>query len=195
MFPRHKAILKKHGLNKPANFRRNTMNTPIDGLWISPNIEIKACGYFDYDSVFLNTDHWCLWADISFIHAFGHSMPAIIKPATRRLHFKDPRIIANYVKVYSAFISKSHLIPKVQRAKKTITYPMTEGDKQIYEDLDSLRCKGVQIAEKRCRKFRKGQVAFSPQLQSVSRRINAWSLLQKKAKGLKISSRLLKRAL
>jgi hypothetical protein len=45
---------------------------------------------------------------------------------------------------------------------------MTEGDKQVYEEYESLRCKGVQIAEKRYRKLCKGQIAFSPQLQSVS---------------------------
>ncbi len=40
-----------------------------------------------------------------------------------------------------------------------------------------------------------GQVAFSPQLQVADRQIKAWSLLEKKAKGMKVSSRLLKRSL
>jgi hypothetical protein len=74
-------ILKKHGLDGPATFRRNNTMTPIDGIWSSPSIEIKACGYFDYDDVFPNTDHRCLWADITFVNAFGHNMPAIVRPA------------------------------------------------------------------------------------------------------------------
>jgi hypothetical protein len=49
------------------------------------------------------------------------------------------------------------------------------------------------LAEKKCRKFRKGQVAFSPQM--AHRRIKAWSLLLKKAKGARTSSRLLNRSL
>jgi hypothetical protein len=40
-----------------------------------------------------------------------------------------------------------------------------------------------------------GQVAFSPQLQQVSRVINAWNLLEKKAKGIRTCSRLLQRSL
>ena len=67
-------IIKTHGPNGPATFRRNNTKTPIDGIWISPSIEVQACGYFDYDSVFANTDHRCLWADVSFVNAFGHNM-------------------------------------------------------------------------------------------------------------------------
>jgi hypothetical protein len=40
-----------------------------------------------------------------------------------------------------------------------------------------------------------GQVTFSPQLQQVSQTINAWNLLEKKAKGLQTSPRLIHRAL
>lgn len=63
------AILNKHGVNRPATFRRNNTQTPIDSLWVSPSVDIKACGYFNYDSVFNNTDRHCLWADISFVNA------------------------------------------------------------------------------------------------------------------------------
>ena len=40
-----------------------------------------------------------------------------------------------------------------------------------------------------------GQVAFSPELQAASRKINAWSLLERKAKGIRTSSRYLNRTL
>lgn len=93
-----------------------------------------------------------------------------------RLHCKDPCIIDNYVKSYSKYIRKSNLLHKVKLLKEISTYPMTEEDKQVYEDYDLLRCKGLQLAEKKCRKLHKGQVAFSLQFQSASLRINAWSL-------------------
>ena len=94
------AIMKRHGLNGPSTFRRNTTNNPIDGIWTSPNIDISTGGYFAYDSVFLNTDHRCLWIDITFVTAFGHNMPIIHKPKARRLHCKDPRIVNNFVRLY-----------------------------------------------------------------------------------------------
>ncbi len=173
-------ILKKHGTHGPATFRRNNAKTPIDGIWTSPSIDIKACGYFDYDSVFVNMDHRCLWADISFVNAFGHNMPAIVRPITRRLHCKDPRIMANYVRAYKAFINKNNLLAKAKKLRSIVSYPILEMDKHTYEEIDSLRCEGVQYAEKKCRKLRKGQVAFSPEIQIAHRRIKAWSLLLKK---------------
>lgn len=173
-------ILKKHGLNGPATFRRNNTKTPIDGIWPFPSVEIKAGDYFNNDSVFMNTNHHNLWVDISFINAFGHSMPAIVRPAARHLHCNDPCVLANYVKVYKEFINKNNLLATVKKLKGSVSHPMLEEQKWTFEDLYSLQCRGIQHAEMKCRKFRKGQVAYSPQLQIVSRRIEVWSLLQKK---------------
>jgi len=50
-------------------------------------------------------------------------------------------------------------------------------------------------AEKKCRKLRKGQVAFSPALQQAMRTIKVYTLLHRKAEGKKVSSRLLSRAI
>ncbi len=188
-------ILEKHGLQGPETFRRNNTKTPIDGLWASSNISIRGCGYFSYDDVFINTDNRCLWVDTSFVEAFGHNEPIISKPSTRQLHCKDPRIVSNYVKRYRDYITKHNLLGKLNRLQSFSRYPMALEGQEVYEDLDDSRCKGVSYAERKCRKLRKGQVAYSPQLDIVSRKIYAWSLLEKKAKGLRISSRLLRRAL
>lgn len=72
---------------------------------------------------------------------------------------------------------------------------MTEYGKQLYENMDSLRCTGVAFAERKCRKLRKGHVAYSPQLNKISKQINTWTLLEKKKKRMKISSRLLRHSL
>jgi hypothetical protein len=66
---------------------------------------------------------------------------------------------------------------------------------QEYEDMDHLRCQGVMLAERKCRKLRMGQVSYSPEIQQARLSIDAWSLLRKKAIGLKTSSRLLSRTL
>jgi hypothetical protein len=42
-----------------------------------------------------------------------------------------------------------------------------------YNWLDNLQCKGVTLAEKKCRKLRTGQVAFSPTLQLARVSIHA----------------------
>jgi hypothetical protein len=64
-----------------------------------------------------------------------------------------------------------------------------------YELLDELRCQVTSAAEHKCRKLRKGNVAFSPELNAARIVIKAWSLLLQKAKGSKVSSRLISRTL
>jgi hypothetical protein len=76
-------ILEHHG-NKAVNtYRRNTKNVPIDGIWISPSLEIQAGGYFEFDEVFPGTDHRTLWVDITYNMAFGHNLAPIVKPQPR----------------------------------------------------------------------------------------------------------------
>lgn len=177
------AIMAKHGTNGPSTFRRNNTKNPIDGIWVSPSLSIQAGGYFAYDTLIMNTDHRCLWVDIAYTTAFGHNMPAIVRPAARRLHCKDPRLVANYVRAYKNFIKKHRLSAKVKKLKEEASYPLDELGKFTLEEIDSLRCKGVAMAEKKCHKLRMGQEAFSPQLQQASRAIKAWSLLEKKERG------------
>ena len=83
-------ILDKYGPNAPSTYRRNTKHTPIDGIWATPNIGIEGGGFFCFDEVFPETDHRCLWIDVTYITAFGHNMPAINRPSARRLHCRDP---------------------------------------------------------------------------------------------------------
>jgi hypothetical protein len=66
---------------------------------------------------------------------------------------------------------------------------------EAYEELDAIRCQATAFAESKCRKPRTGQVAFSPELSEARSVIKAWSLLVSKAKGRKISSRMIARTL
>jgi hypothetical protein len=62
----------------------------------TPGIVIDSGGYFAYDEVFQNTDHKCIWIDVSSITAFGHNMAPLHKNQPR-LHCKDPRLVDNYI--------------------------------------------------------------------------------------------------
>jgi len=64
-----------------------------------------------------------------------------------------------------------------------------------YEELDALRCEATALAERKCRKLRTGQVAFSPELNLSRFKIKAWLLLIDKYKKREVSSRFLKRTL
>jgi hypothetical protein len=161
-------ILQRHGVNGPSTFRRNKNKSAIDGIWASPGIEIKAGGYLEFDELIQNTDHRCLWIDLTFTAAFGHNIPAVTRPKTRRLHNKDPRIVANYCKRYEELAGKFNMEERVKRLNEESNIPMTAAQKYEYETLDAIRCDITAHAEKKCRKLRKGQLAFSPALQIAS---------------------------
>jgi hypothetical protein len=69
------ALLHRHGQNAPATF--NGGSDPIDGIFVSPSIEILLGGYFEFGFC-PHTDHRGLWIDIHYNMAFGHVMPPII---------------------------------------------------------------------------------------------------------------------
>jgi hypothetical protein len=51
------AILERHGTKGPSTYRRNNSKEPIDGIWITPGLNILEGGYFGLVTVFPNTDH------------------------------------------------------------------------------------------------------------------------------------------
>jgi len=40
----YEAILSKHGLDGPATHKRNATKSPVDGIWMSPGLEILKRG-------------------------------------------------------------------------------------------------------------------------------------------------------
>jgi hypothetical protein len=188
-------LLHRHGISGPSTFRRNQTRTPIDGIWASPGISILAGGYLHYDHLLTGADHCTLWIDVSFVNAFGHVMSTIAKPKARRLHCQDPRVVYNYVRRYEVLAQQHQLLPKIEDFMCRAQYPLSLSLQEELETLDNLRVMITAEAEKKCRKLRKGQVAFSPELQQASRTIKAYSLIQKKLLGKKVSSRLIRRSL
>ncbi len=175
-------ILEWHGTNAPSTYRRNNNKVPIGGIWATPGIKIMAGGYFDFDEVFFNTDDQTLGIDSTFVTAFGHNMPPIAKPGTRRLHCKNPWIIKNYPSIYENFAIKHKLLGRVKRLEKKASYLLKKDPIEEFEQLDKLRCQGTALAEKKCWKLRKGQVAYSSEIHVCTIKIRACNLLRKSLK-------------
>ena len=109
-------------------------------------------------------------------------MQAIIKPNARRLQCKDPRTVDNFIRRYEQFIIENKLLEQAELLESQSTCPLSSTLQKKYEEFDNLRCKGVALAERKCRKLRMGQVPFSPTVQLLRRAIDASTLLVKKAK-------------
>jgi predicted GNAT family N-acyltransferase len=121
-------------------------------------------------------------------------MAPLNKKKARKLHCKEPRIIDNFNSLFCKYAETHNLFKRVIQLdqKKFVSRRSTITD---YEELDALGCKAVAFAEAKCRKLRKGNVAFSPELNMAKINIKAWTLVVNKVRGKRVSSRLLSRAL
>jgi hypothetical protein len=187
-------ILSKQGQDGPATYRHNSTRTSIDGIWMSTGLGYEKCGYFAYNEV-VPSDHRCLWVDLSFISAFGHNMPPLVRRQPKRLHCRDPRLVENFICLYHQLARPLQLLNRIKDLESKAHTMSKHAISQEYETLDSLRCEATAFFERHCRKLRTGHVAFSPELRHSRLKIQAWLLLIAKSKKQKVSSRLLTRTL
>jgi hypothetical protein len=74
-------------------------------------------------------------------------MPAIVRPAMRRLQCIDPRSIDKFIRVYKKKIESKDLLAKAVELEKQVTYPMKAQDQLLYEELDNQPFQAVSSAE------------------------------------------------
>jgi hypothetical protein len=129
-------ILDWHGWPAPATHNRGS--ALIDGFFASFGLNFSYCGYLGFGFI-LPTDHCTPWGDISYVQAFGHSMPPIVWPKAWRLWCSDPRIWNTYLNKYEELITEHHLLDGIHSLLERATYPPTQKDAIEYEELDRLR--------------------------------------------------------
>jgi len=94
--------------------------------------------------------------------------------------------VDNYIHLYHQFANPLKLFEQVQAFEKLASFLSKNEIAQRYEELDAIRCEATTFAEKRCRKLRLGQVAFSPELNMSRLKIQAWLLLIAKGEAVEL---------
>lgn len=130
------ALLHHHSTNASATFDGGS--EPIDGIFVSPSINIIIGGYFEFGFCPF-TDHRGLWINVHYNNAFGHIMPAITTAWVRRLKTQDPRIMKRYTEVWSQFILEHNMLERCYRIRRECTYPLAPSLQAEMEALDALR--------------------------------------------------------
>jgi hypothetical protein len=120
-------ILERHGNKAPSTYRRNNREVPIDGIWASPGIVIKAGGYFSFYEIIEGTDHRALWIDVSYKLAFGHDGGApIVRPKARRLNNQNPTVRDNYNYIRWKLAEKCASLDRIITLEHDMSYKMPE---------------------------------------------------------------------
>ena len=80
----HEAILASHHGPYPATQNRNLTATPIDGIFVSAGVSVKASGYLEFHQYF-QSDHRGLWIDID-LHSTLGAFPLLLRPSSATNH-------------------------------------------------------------------------------------------------------------
>jgi hypothetical protein len=93
------AISRHHSPDTPpALYNRNQSNIPIDGVWVSSQVQVLLCGYGAFDAVNDGADHRVLWMDIPLHSILGYSPQRLYQRVPRRLHSDNPRLVQRYLR-------------------------------------------------------------------------------------------------
>ena len=190
---RHRGIgevmVGRHGDDLPPTC---SGSKPIDGIFASNEVRITKCGYLGFgEAVF--SDHRALWVDIdSSILCDGRPQLAMHVSA-RRLTLANPKTKTKYLELWAQFAATHKLADRIAELRMEPSTRLTKAQQIEYEKIDQLRTEGEKFAERRCRKLRKGQIPFSPQLKLAAAKVDLYRLTIKWKKGGRVSSRKMER--
>ena len=156
------AVISHHE-NAPATFARGSY--PIDEIFVSSSLEIKACGYLEQSR---NAgDHRPVWIEVTQADALGINPPPVTSYAARSLKTNDPRIVSKYNKVLEEQFEINGVYNRALNLYNNYSIPLTPTQCAEYDRLDQDRDKAMKYAERKCRKLHTGDIPWSPELQHV----------------------------
>lgn len=184
------AIQHNHQSRAPPT--RTPGTNTIDSIFCSKSLLSSKCGYMQFQN---NYDHRPTWMDIPYNLALGHELPPVIRPQMRRLQTTNRKATNRYISNYWKFIKKHQLGEQAEALYKelpeletfgSMQCPFQPKQKEIYDQLDEQRLKGVLTAEKMCRKLRTGAHDWSVQYQALRWKYDYWKKTVDQLQGRKV---------
>ena len=124
------AIISHHGGTPPNTYNRG--HHPIDGIFVSPTINIRQGGYDRFQEF---SDHCLLWIDMETEVVFGEFMYKSKRPNVRRLRYNDPKARKKFYKKLNEHFVANNLYQRSIVLDNSIGYYATEKQQSIAEKL------------------------------------------------------------
>ena len=137
-------------------------------------------------------DHRGIVLDIPRDQLIGGNSKSIAKPVARRLRCDESRIWSAYNQRLVLYIRQHRIQAKIDHITNNVILSK-EAQRRALHAIDQVVTEGMISAEKKCRKFHKGNVPFSPQLSKVGLAIRLWSLVIRHHLGANINTRYVRR--
>ena len=114
-------IYERHDpTDAPKTYEESPEGRVIDGVWATPGIHAKRCGYLRPG--LYQTKHSLISADITFDSALGHNPPLPPNPDARRLQLFNSKVTKKYLDKYEDEITKHQLPQRQFRLEASTTH-------------------------------------------------------------------------
>ena len=168
--PLLQAITNDAGLIDPIKLKHSHLDPPIiqnrgsyqiDGIFVSPKLRnIIRGGWTAFgDGI---GDHRAGFIDIRVNDIVGAHKLDIIPRNARRLTCEDPRTMSRYNNHLKSQAKQHNLLSRAIKLQESATFPPNQEQIEELEDLHERRAQFAQEAERKCRKFKSGAVAYAP---------------------------------
>ena len=188
------AILRRHHGPYPATTQTNTSNEPIDGLFVSDGVLVKAGGYLDFQQ-YLKSDHRAIWIDIDLEATLGVArQSATFQP--RRLTMVDGRSVQRYLKAAEEGYRQFDIPRRLTRLADDISIQqgyLTANQQLLFNTVHRQAYEIRRKAERNCRRLSMGRVHWSPKMQQKWDRLHLYHLLLLGHRQVRTSSRKVRR--
>ena len=185
-------ILDRHQESQDLQPTYHRGSEPIDGIFISNDIEVEAAGYLPFGES--PSDHRGLWVKIKEESLFGYSMEKIPPITARRLTLDNPKVVTKWISIYKNFLMTHNLPQRIFTLQTQIEQGQWNEMLQLeYESIRVLRRQGIELADSKCRKLNMGEVPWSMTLQSARDNIELWNNVVSRKRGTKVSTRFISR--
>ena len=184
-------IIDKLQVSPPTT---NKGSNTIDGIFSSPTINAVKAGYCEFG--LFRSDHRALWIDVKESNFLGFKPPDVVPVAARRLQCGIPSVKKKWKQLYTQKLRENNLFNKQFQLEAEIHHNgglMTENLANRCESIMETRFQCMAYAEKNCRKLKMGRLPFSPETSKAQTTIELIQAVITKKKGLKYSSRKLRR--
>ncbi|CAJ1948193.1 unnamed protein product [Cylindrotheca closterium] len=191
-----KAILRRLQGPYPATTQSRTTDTPIDGIFVTDGVRVRAGGYLDFQQ-YLKSDHRGLWIDID-LEATLEAPPVTSSFQPRWLTLADGRSVDRYIKAAEAGYRHFRLPQRLTQLAEDILVQdgyLTANQKARFNTIHRQAYEIRRKAERNCRKLSMGKVHWSPQMQQKWDRLHLYQLLILGHKQVRTSSRKVRRLL
>ncbi len=165
------------GLTTQHRFPLATHNQgsfPIDGIFL-PSVLLDHCesGYLEFGEA-IPSDHRVLWIDIPATYISLEEKEAIERPLARRLHCKDPCVVARYNDLLWESLQETKLAQQATELLNQMGVRFTISQQLEYESIDKKATELKRHAENKCQKLKAGTVPWCPQVSKAINHILYW---------------------